>query len=408
MTLIIAIFIGFVSVWFPRSGNSWAFYVPGMKAFGGNARAYLDYIYSAHSEQVIYVITEPGLDLRFVEQRYPRVRVVSGFWGVAWARLRSRYVVLTHSAGVAQGYFRFVVGVKIVNVWHGIPIKGMANLDASFQEKVLKKRFYDFMPLAVTWPLKARQWRRAFSKFQANDLLVASSPAERAMLCGCMLIDAEKVKVVGMPRTDTLLKPEWSLPQDCREALDLLDQKANGRAIILYAPTFRDSDNFQFGLNDDELTRLIALCDRLGAVFAIRPHPVEEECFAPIFDKYPAILNLGVNVVADSALLLRKVAVLVSDYSSIWIDFLLTGRPVIAYLWDMESYQGMRGLMYNFSAIFPGDICADAVALERAIVKANTRESLSANELVMRARDFFFTYQDDCNCERLYEAIRRL
>src|SRR5690606_38498864 len=58
----------------------------------------------------------------------------------------------------------------------------------------------------------------------------------------------------------------------------------------------------------------------------------------------------------DTNELLSIIDVLVTDYSSIAVDFLATGRPMLFYVYDLEEYAAERGL-YVSPAELPGVLC---------------------------------------------------
>ena len=53
-----------------------------------------------------------------------------------------------------------------------------------------------------------------------------------------------------------------------------------------------------------------------------------------------------------------------TDYSSVWVDFLLTGKPVLGFCPDIEDYRGARGLALEpYDAWFPGAVTTTVDAL---------------------------------------------
>jgi CDP-glycerol glycerophosphotransferase (TagB/SpsB family) len=60
----------------------------------------------------------------------------------------------------------------------------------------------------------------------------------------------------------------------------------------------------------------------------------------------------------DVTLVLRETKVLVTDYSSIFLDFLLTGRPILHFAYDYESwFESRMGFLFE-----PGDFFAGPVS----------------------------------------------
>ena len=71
----------------------------------------------------------------------------------------------------------------------------------------------------------------------------------------------------------------------------------------------------------------------------------------------------------ESQELLDAADVLITDYSSCYIDFLLLNRPIIFYNYDMEAYQSNdRKLYFEYNEVTPGAKCSNAKALYDELV----------------------------------------
>ena len=55
----------------------------------------------------------------------------------------------------------------------------------------------------------------------------------------------------------------------------------------------------------------------------------------------------------DTNEILSVTDVLISDYSSIFYDFMLTGKPILFYVPDAENFEDYRGLYFGFDKL-PG------------------------------------------------------
>ena len=118
--------------------------------------------------------------------------------------------------------------------------------------------------------------------------------------------------------------------------------------VILYAPTWRESlrpdkravdcgtagGPGPAGALDGE-----HLADRLGVVVLVRSHHMNRAGRVPgaiDVSGYPSVEEL--MVAAD---------ILVSDYSSIFFDFALTGKPAVAYVPDLTFYRDVERGLYG-------------------------------------------------------------
>jgi len=70
---------------------------------------------------------------------------------------------------------------------------------------------------------------------------------------------------------------------------------------------------------------------------------------------------LDVSTFPDAAPLLQVADVLVTDYSSLVFDFASTGRPIVFFTPDLDSYRDeIRGFSIDFEADAPGPLLSSS------------------------------------------------
>lgn len=261
---------------------------------------------------------------------------------------RSGVVLVGYSLRSLSSYGRHLTARhRIVQLWHGIPLKRIGKL---------------FPP--ETW------WDEETHKYAAT---VCSSVEDRkAMAAAFAPLPEERVWLTGLPRNATVLTPEAELPADYRAQLDDLRARLAGRRLVLYAPTWRTGGDgiYQFGPGDK--AALDAVLARHGAVFGVRGHANRRT------DARDASAGadggfIYLNDFPDVNVVLRLTDVLVTDYSSIYIDFLITGRPVLHFTYDRAEYVNERGFLYDLDVALaaPGlDTAPELVAaLDAALAR---------------------------------------
>ena len=369
----------------PRQPQAWCFVIDDHQTFEGNP-----------ATLATYLSGQPGVEVYLLDYRKrnrtslqvpPSITVVAaGTWAEMQVRLRCRQVVLCHGLRPVEGRFSWLSGVRLINLWHGIPVKGMGNMDAGFPRRNLRKKFHNRAKLHT---------------------FCVSSELERSFMAACQYMDAERIRVTGIPRTDMLLNDARLTPAQLAIVADIQAFKA-GRKFVLYAPTFRDYQQGAVGLTRAQLEQLDHQLGACNSVLAIRPHPRE----AALFDT----LMVGLaNVVAadsrrwpDANALLRETDALITDYSSIWIEYLLLNRPVLAYWWDYQRYAESRGFLVDMPAVFPGPQCADFEALMNGIDRLIERQFAIEPAYAMayqNSRRLFHRHLDGKSCERIVQAV---
>src|SRR5699024_9784366 len=136
----------------------------------------------------------------------------------------------------------------------------------------------------------------------------------------------------GYPRVDLMYKAD---KDKLRQQLGVFTAKK----IVLYAPTWRG----ELGKEKNESQKILEDVKNIQAnidegVVLLKAHYYTEKFF-----KEQGLWHFLVPNTFDTNEVLSIVDVLITDYSSIFFEFLPTERPVIFYAYDEEEYQAKRG-----------------------------------------------------------------
>lgn len=161
------------------------------------------------------------------------------------------------------------------------------------------------------------------------------------------------ILVTGYPRSDVLINADRAAVRN--RVLNGLDVDP-GQKVVLYAPTYRDNLTTRTfaakrfdELDLEELTRSLGP----GYTVLLRGHnnnQREDERthdVAQVVDvtDYPEINDL--TIAADAAIL---------DYSSLRFDWALTGKPMVFFVPDQDTYFGQRPPLFDFTESAPGPL----------------------------------------------------
>ncbi|HHB1597057.1 TPA: CDP-glycerol glycerophosphotransferase family protein, partial [Vibrio campbellii] len=170
------------------------------------------------------------------------------------------------------------------------------------------------------------------------------------MMSNALRVNNAKMVPLGQPRNDALVKNQ----------LDSLREKTAIRSRgeskhILYAPTWRPYANTKFfpfaSFSSQELSTFLEVND---IYIYLRPHPHY------VFEVEESILALDRVVMFDSECFpevmdfLSCFDLLITDYSSIYLDFIALTRPVIFIPYDLELYKREVGFSLDYDAFTPG------------------------------------------------------
>jgi CDP-glycerol glycerophosphotransferase (TagB/SpsB family) len=125
--------------------------------------------------------------------------------------------------------------------------------------------------------------------------------------------------------------------------------------------------------------------------------------------KYPNIKIIkDCEIEQDIYTIINQFDILITDYSSIYFDFLLADKPIIFAPFDYEEYITKdRELYYNYNEVTPGPKCRNWDEVLDWIVKFKENPKLFKEERE-KIKKMFHKYQDGKNCERVFNEILNL
>lgn len=217
----------------------------------------------------------------------------------------------------------------IINLWHGVPLKKIALLDPNLKKAA---RIY---------------FKKIFS--ENYTCILTTSHELIPLMARSFAVSEDKIKVWGQPRNDGMFQKN-----DCRKILgQLFPDLPEYTETVLYAPTFRDYGQVQlFPFKDFDQKQLEAFLDEKNMLLFIRTHVAEQGSAAPYLGK--RIRFLGNEQAEDVTGILNIFDCLITDYSSIYIDYLLTDKPMIFLPYDRQQYLDGRGMNFDYDDVTPG------------------------------------------------------
>ena len=361
----------------------------GARAF---ARAALD---SSQPPRLVWLATHPGeladaLDAGFDEAHLKDSRDAFEL------TLRAGLIAVTHGFGDVNPYV--VDGAVVVQLWHGAPLKKLhADSPAVFGAGAGK--------LPGLGALMRLAYRRGTARI---SLLPVSSQVFQPFLASAFALDGSRVRVLGEPRTDVLFSgTEAERQQSARALLSRQLGDLGDSRVLLYAPTWRDGEPDP-GIPTDAEWRLIDdLCARHDCVLVIRPHPLGVGAYTHTSDR---VRLLTPEVQSESMPLLWGVDALITDYSSILVDYAVTGRPLLLLTPDLEHYRATRGLYVDYDELSGGTWFRSWIEvvdeLDALFTDPEHRQRAEARSEVLGA--LFHAHTDGRNAERVVTAAREL
>jgi len=296
--------------------------------------------------------------------------------------LRAGYTFL--DALMQLSNWRYSAGTKVIQLWHG---------------KSPKKTGYNS-------PYSLRKYNKILypNLFRSVFRFIAISQYLANFVVSDFRIRKKNILITGLPRCDVLFGILKGSDIDTNPKLQKsieIAKAQHSRKLILYAPTFRpDGSNPLFQLRLSRLNKFLATKNYF---FIGSLHPkfstqdwIPKEIFSNIsfvesgYDWYPQLPNFDV---------------LITDYSSLCIDFLIMDKPTIFFAYDLDTYKKEMGLYEDLWGLIPGP---HAATFEELLDALEGEDTDIWKQKRHEAQKQLFAFRDGNASERIVEYIQRL
>lgn len=274
-----------------------------------------------------------------------------------------------------------------INLWHGNP---------------LKKILYDAASstLVPTGLLKnkRRWWNPVAPESEADLILTTSEYFARFMRSAFRSI---RIESLGLPRNDFLVRYSKN-----NIYIQSLKQKIGCRdkLIVTYLPTHRgfgkSSPKVLFAGREDAVRR------KLGPnvmVITVQ-HPLTRCDYYNITGSVVQKIERGILTIQE---ILLCSDILVTDYSSAFVDYLIMDRPVLFYCYDLEQVSTDEFYFLSKNEL-PGKVYCDELLLLNEIFSIVKDGSVNAPQTNEFFRSRYHKYKDQKSCQRVYERINSM
>lgn len=290
---------------------------------------------------------------------------------------KAKYVFATHGL---YNDFPLNKNRKFINLWHGMPLKAIGNLNSNSE------------------------------KFKTNyDVIISTSEYFRKIMSKVFDKDIKNVIVSGQPRNDLLFEKTNFFNK-------MKINKEDYKNIFIWMPTFRNSngillqdgkykENYISVIPFNKIKELNKLLKEKEILLIIKLHPfdiLQEHQFEKLSNVI--IIKSGDLEEMDEQLypLLGATDALITDYSSVWIDYEILDKPIFFAMDDYNEYKKTRGLLFeDFTNISPSPIIDSYDKFLEFII---TYEKIDLNN--KEVTDRYNKYKDNKSCERIAKYLR--
>lgn len=264
---------------------------------------------------------------------------------------------------------------KTFQMWHGIPLK-----DVSI--KIKKQKIFP----------------ESYEVFISTSEFVTENAFKKIFKSTTFLIS-------GYPRNDIFFKEEYDERDLINVDVDTLNlvlkKKNEGFKIGVLMPTLTYTGHDFILSGSLPLDELSKFGKKQDVIFILKLHPTMDLLGYKINSQSENIIVYDGK--KDIYPLLKFTDFLITDYSSVYFDYLLLDKPIIFYTPDFEKMESM--LLFSSKFFFPGHIAKNQKELLK-VLKSLVKEKDSFGEQRKILRKMMFRHIDGKASDRIYRYIK--
>lgn len=385
--------IGQLPVWWSqrascRDQRLWTFGAWDGLRYSDNSRALYEYVLANCPDIKAVWMTKSPEVYSMLKQRHLPVAMCDSAEGRDLQQ-RAGYFFLTK--GPQDSDPRLMHGCHLVWLWHGMPLKQIGRDAMAFQRRnTLWKRLKTAIRrVVVPW------------EFLGGETL-STSPFFTPCLQSAFGLKADDVWELGLPRNDHFFKSDVT-ESLIRQLHDRFDRPQQPATLLLYMPTHRDQSTREghpfdpFAEAGFDLAQLEAVLNEQNILLLYKGHFFD--CANEGLNTSKRILTITDNDYDDMYTFIKDVDVLLTDYSSIYFDFLLLRKPVILFPFDEEEYVANSRPFYFDYRLMEGCKVRSWSELCRVLQAC---EYTTPSESTLR---LMHTFTDGNTCQRIVDRL---
>lgn len=340
---------------FPKSEKIWLFGSWFGDKYSDSPRYLYEYINLNENDIIAIWITKNENVYNLLKKNNKKVYMNDSFLGIYYT-LRASICFVTQSHVDINKYLKTP---RIFNLWHGNPLKKIGN-DANKNKK----------------------------KFIKNYYLSASSEIEKRNLFTAFNCYEENIFITGLPRNSVFKKSNNILKR------------------IIYMPTHREDSKLNvIDILKENIETLNNFLAKNNLELYLKLHFYDLSKFEMIDFDYSNIKKYTFD--EDIYQSINKFDMLITDYSSIYLDYLLSEKPIIFFPYDYNNYVSKdREFYYDYNKVTPGPKCLNWEDIIVEIEKFKNNKKYYKEE-IMTIKNKFHKYQDKEYSKRVITEVRR-
>lgn len=384
MHYIFWIILWFLSYFVSKKQNLYIFWSINWKTFSWNSKAMFLYLQKNNPKIEIFYHTRDKNLIEELEEKFPllseKIIYINSFkW--FYNILKAKYIFTDSDMyDVSPGLSYQMWNFNVVNWWHWEWFKKLGFMwDTKYTKvsKILTKYIKNyFQNIVKLWTVSSQFMKKHFNSWHATN----------------------KYQITGLARNDIFFRNDLEI-FNVKTLFNL--EKFN--KIILYAPTWRQDSRKINPFSDVFLNSLNIFLKKENTIFIIKSHQNSDRILTK---KYSNIIDISKEKF-DIQELIKYSDVMITDYSSIFVDYLLLDRPILFYAYDYEYYKdNLVNLIDTYeNCVIKDWICYDENTLFRLLQNENIFNNKNYKTDFLKLKNLYHKNQNWWYCENILKSI---
>lgn len=340
-------------------------------------------IWISHDKEIVSFLQDNGYEAYYYHS-------LKGIW---YALRGGIYIFDNYSKDI--NFWQSGRAIKF-NLWHGVGNKKI-NFDNEHDKFRHPKNIWE----------KFKYFPRTISDEKPSHYILTTSKMMSEIFARAFRVPMSHIVETGYPRNDILFEESGIMPLYYKKESEVQDNikqwKEQGYTLLSYVPTFRPSEEKFIKIMD--LSSFNRFLQEHNMILVCKLHPKSE--FKKEFEaiSYSNIYSVPAEVDINS--FLGRIDLLIADYSSVYSDYKLLDKPVVAFHYDYAEYSNdTRDSYFDWDEYMPEKRAVDMEELEEDILQVLHNDQALAER--QKSRDMMYREVDANSCRRTVNRIKKI
>ncbi len=354
-----AILIYSLSSHIKKDQNLWIFGTWSGEAYNDNSKYLFEYVQKNHPEIRAVWLAKRNYPILLVRKKGYEAYNMHSPYGI-WLAIKAGFAIC--SVSLHFDFYRAAISkqTKCIYLSHGLGPKNMTlpakHIKPTFSSVIRQK--LKITALFITRRLHLDSGISdsiiPYDNWNRYNAVMTLSQVSKEKTIRSHGVNPTKVHITGYPRNEVFFGTNIE-----KQPIDQLVSrlKNHGIKIGLYAPTYRKEGKINIiDMFVKEAENLGKKLQKQNVYLFVKLHNWNRDDIKKTNARLRHIHLLSDDEInQDIYPLLTKIDFLITDYSSIYVDFLLSGKPIIFAPFDREEYEKTdRGFYFDYDSITPG------------------------------------------------------